>query len=78
MLVARLGNSASFLMPANRVHVGCAAIRAAGAAAGASPDGIICTGESYKNVVKLTFAKGASLKSVAPEAEEAIKWGTPL
>ena len=27
-----------------------------------SHDGIICTGESYKNVVKLTFAKGASLK----------------
>src|SRR5881394_3374340 len=26
-----------------------------------SHDGIICTGESYKNVVKLTFAKGASL-----------------
>src|SRR5207302_4223520 len=26
-----------------------------------SLDGIICTGESYKNVVKLTFAKGASL-----------------
>jgi hypothetical protein len=25
-------------------------------------DGIICTGESYKNVVKLTFAKGASLR----------------
>jgi hypothetical protein len=25
-------------------------------------DGIICTGESYKNIVKLTFAKGASLK----------------
>ena len=25
-------------------------------------DGIICTGESHKNVVKLTFAKGASLK----------------
>jgi hypothetical protein len=24
--------------------------------------GIICTGETYKNVVKLTFAKGASLK----------------
>jgi hypothetical protein len=24
-------------------------------------DGIICTGETYKNVVKLTFAKGASL-----------------
>ena len=27
-----------------------------------SHDGIICIGESYKNVVKLTFAKGASLK----------------
>ena len=27
-----------------------------------SHDGIICTGESYKNVVKLTFAKGASLQ----------------
>jgi hypothetical protein len=26
-----------------------------------SHNGIICTGESYKNVVKLTFAKGASL-----------------
>ena len=25
-------------------------------------DGIICTGESYKNVVKLTFSKGAALK----------------
>src|SRR5664279_2068634 len=25
-------------------------------------DGIICTGESYKNVVKLTFARGAALK----------------
>src|SRR6476660_3759958 len=25
-------------------------------------DGIVCTGESYKKVVKLTFAKGASLK----------------
>ncbi len=27
-----------------------------------SHDGIICTGESYQNVVKLTFFKGASLK----------------
>jgi hypothetical protein len=26
-----------------------------------SHDGIICTGESYKNVVKLTFARGAKL-----------------
>ena len=30
-----------------------------------SRDGIICTGESYKNAVKLTFAKGASLKDPA-------------
>ena len=27
-----------------------------------SHDGIICTGESYKNVVKLTFANGARMK----------------
>lgn len=27
-----------------------------------SHDGMICTGETYKNVVKMTFAKGASLK----------------
>ena len=30
-----------------------------------SQDGIVCTGESYKNVVKLTFAKGASLPDPA-------------
>jgi hypothetical protein len=30
-----------------------------------SHDGIICTGESYKSAVKLTFAKGASLKDSA-------------
>ncbi len=30
-----------------------------------SHDGIVCTGESYKKVVKLTFAKGASLKDPA-------------
>jgi hypothetical protein len=30
-----------------------------------SHDGIICTGESYKDVVKLTFAKGASVKDPA-------------
>jgi hypothetical protein len=30
-----------------------------------SHDGIICTGESYKTVVKLTFAKGASLEDPA-------------
>jgi len=27
-----------------------------------SHDGLICTGETYKNVVKMTFAKGAGLK----------------
>jgi len=27
-----------------------------------SHDGILCTGETYKSIVKLTFAKGASLK----------------
>ena len=30
-----------------------------------SHDGIICTGESYKDKIKLTFAKGASLKDPA-------------
>src|SRR5262245_62018627 len=30
-----------------------------------SHDGILCTGESYKQAVKLTFAKGASLKDPA-------------
>jgi hypothetical protein len=30
-----------------------------------SHDGIICTGESYKSVVKLTFSKGASLADPA-------------
>ena len=30
-----------------------------------SRDGIICTGEVYKSVVKMTFAKGASLKDPA-------------
>src|SRR4030088_3150292 len=30
-----------------------------------SHDGIICTGESYKKIVKLTFAQGASLKDPA-------------
>jgi len=31
-----------------------------------SHDGIICTGESYKDKVKLTFARGASLKDPTP------------
>src|SRR5215469_8329322 len=30
-----------------------------------SHGGIVCTGETYKNVVKLTFAKGAGLKDPA-------------
>ena len=30
-----------------------------------SKDGLICTGESYRQVVKLTFAKGASLEDPA-------------
>lgn len=30
-----------------------------------SHDGIVCTGETYKEVVKLTFAKGASLEDPA-------------
>jgi hypothetical protein len=30
-----------------------------------SHDGLICTGETYKKAVKLTFAKGASLKDPA-------------
>ncbi len=30
-----------------------------------SHDGILCTGEAYKSVVKMTFAKGAALKDPA-------------
>ncbi len=30
-----------------------------------SHNGVVCTGETYKSVVKLTFAKGASLKDPA-------------
>ena len=30
-----------------------------------SHDGLICTGETYKNVVKMTFAKGAALQDAA-------------
>ena len=30
-----------------------------------SHDGLICTGETYTNVVKMTFAKGAALKDPA-------------
>src|SRR5664279_3683729 len=37
-----------------------------------SHDGIICTGESYKDKVKLTFAKGASLKD--PAVSSTLAW----
>jgi hypothetical protein len=30
-----------------------------------SHDGIVCTGETYKNVVEITFARGASLEDPA-------------
>jgi len=41
-----------------------------------SHDGIICTGETYKSVVKLTFAKGASLKDPAKLFNSSLE-GTP-
>ena len=41
-----------------------------------SHDGIICTGESYKNAVKLTFAKGASLKDPARLFNSSLKGNT--
>jgi hypothetical protein len=41
-----------------------------------SHDGIICTGESYKSVVKLTFAKGASLKDPARLFNSSLEGGT--
>ena len=36
-------------------------------------DGIICTGETYKAVVKMTFAKGASLKDPAKLFNSSLK-----
>jgi hypothetical protein len=41
-----------------------------------SHDGIICTGESYKSVVKLTFAKGASLKDPSRLFNSGLEGGT--
>jgi hypothetical protein len=35
--------------------------------------GIICTGETYKNVVKMTFAKGASLEDLQASSTPALK-----
>src|SRR5262244_4218101 len=39
-------------------------------------DGIICTGETYKAVVKLTFAKGASLKDPSGLFNSSLEGGT--
>jgi hypothetical protein len=39
-------------------------------------DGIICTGESYKDKVKLTFAKGASLKDPAKLFNSSLEGNT--
>ncbi|HTA20295.1 MAG TPA: DUF1801 domain-containing protein [Polyangia bacterium] len=40
-----------------------------------SHDGIICTGESYKKVVKLTFAKGAALEDPARLFNSSLEGG---
>jgi hypothetical protein len=41
-----------------------------------SHDGIICTGETYKSVVKLTFAKGASLKDPSGRFNSSLEGNT--
>jgi hypothetical protein len=41
-----------------------------------SHDGIICTGESYKSVVKMTFLKGASLKDPSGLFNSSLGGGT--
>lgn len=41
-----------------------------------SHDGIICTGETYKTAVKLTFAKGASLKDPAKLFNSSLEGAT--
>ena len=41
-----------------------------------SHDGLICTGESYKSAVKLTFAKGASLKDPAKLFNSSLEGNT--
>jgi hypothetical protein len=41
-----------------------------------SHDGIICTGETYKDKVKLTFAKGASLSDPSRLFNSSLKGGT--
>ncbi len=41
-----------------------------------SHGGIVCTGETYKNAVKLTFAKGASLKDPSGLFNASLDGGT--
>jgi hypothetical protein len=41
-----------------------------------SHDGILCTGETYKEVVKMTFAKGASLKDPAKLFNSSLEGNT--
>ena len=41
-----------------------------------SHDGLICTGEAYKSAVKLTFAKGASLKDPAKLFNSSLEGNT--
>ena len=41
-----------------------------------SHDGLICTGETYKNVVKMTFAQGAALKDPARVFNSSLEGNT--
>jgi hypothetical protein len=41
-----------------------------------SHDGIICTGETYKSAVKLTFARGASVKDPAKLFNSSLEGNT--
>ena len=41
-----------------------------------SHDGLICTGETYKNVVKMTFAKGAALEDPASLFNSSLEGNT--
>src|SRR4051812_21081990 len=41
-----------------------------------SHDGLLCTGETYKNVVKVTFARGASLKDPAKLFNSSLQGNT--
>ena len=45
-----------------------------------SHDGLVCTGETYKNVVVMAFSSGASLKNLRVSSTQALKVmpGVPL